>query len=115
LPGDQGIRAGTDEAETDRAGDPPPVADTPTPEQTSAMAVATEYYDRGEYEDARAAAVQALGMGLGAHGGERMLRVAASASCLMGDAEQAHVYYSRLTPRGQRDIARRCRRMGIEF
>jgi hypothetical protein len=114
-PADQVMRPGVDEAPTDLAGDLPTAQDTPTPEQTRAMDVATEYYDRGEYEDARAAAIQAVGMGLGAHGGERMLRVAASASCFMGDAEQAHVYYGRLTPRGQRDIARRCRRMGIEF
>ncbi|HKE18822.1 MAG TPA: hypothetical protein VKB80_28300 [Kofleriaceae bacterium] len=114
-PGEQGMRAGMDEAPTDRAGDPPTAPDHPTPEQTGAMDVATEYYDRGDYESARTAAGQALGMGLGPHGSERMLRVAASASCFMGDADQAHQYYGQLSPRGQRDIARRCRRMGIEF
>ena len=114
-PGEQGMRAGTDEAPGDRAGDPPTAPDNPTPEQTSAMDVATEYYDRGDYGSARTAAGQALAMGLGPHGSERMLRVAASASCFMGDADQAHQLYGQLSPRGQRDIARRCRRMGIEF
>jgi hypothetical protein len=54
-------------------------------------------------------------MNPGPWGKERMLRVAASSSCFMGEPDQARPYYDQLTPRGQRDIAKRCRRMGIEF
>jgi hypothetical protein len=89
--------------------------DAPTPEQEAAMQEATRFYDRGDYESARAAAIDAMAMNPGPGGKERMLRVAASASCFMGEPDQARKHYDQLTPRGQRDIAKRCRRMGIEF
>ncbi len=77
--------------------------------------VAIEYYDRGEYDSARTAAISALQMDLPPPSVDKMLRIAASASCFMGEPEQARVHYEQLAPRSQRDIARRCRRMGIEF
>ncbi len=85
-----------------------------TPDQQASTEIATEYYDRGEYESARTAAVDALRLGLEPQAADKMLR-AASASCFMGEPEPARVHYEQLTSRSQRDIARRCRRMGIEF
>jgi hypothetical protein len=89
--------------------------DNPTPEQDAAIQAAVKSYDTGDFESARATAVEALAMNLGPWGKERMLRVAASSSCFMGEPDQARQHYDQLTPRGQRDIAKRCRRMGIEF
>jgi hypothetical protein len=89
--------------------------DNPTPEQDAAIQEAVGSYDTGDFESARAAAIKALAMNLGPWGKERMLRVAASSSCFMGEPDQARQHYDQLTPRGQRDIAKRCRRMGIEF
>lgn len=70
-------------------------------------------YDKADYERARDAAVKVL---------EefpkqvRMLRVAISTSCLMGDQEQAAQYFERLErDRDRRQMARRCARYGIEF
>jgi len=83
--------------------------------QQASSEIATEYYDRGDYEAARKAALDALRLELPPEAADRMLRIAASASCFMGEPEQARVHYEQLTPRSQRDIARRCRRMGIEF
>lgn len=93
----------------------PVAAPAATPQQQASTEVATEYYDRGEYDSARAAAVAALRLGLEPQAADKMLRIAASASCFMGEPDQARLHYDQLTPRSQRDIARRCRRMGIEF
>jgi hypothetical protein len=79
------------------------------------MRQATRFFDRGDYENARATAIQVLQQQPDQHATERMLRIAASSSCYMGEPDQARVYYERLTPRGQRDIAKRCSRYGIEF
>ena len=86
-----------------------------TASQQASSEIATEYYDRGDYEAARKSALDALRLELPPEAADRMLRIAASASCFMGEPEQARVHYEQLTPRSQRDIARRCRRMGIEF
>jgi hypothetical protein len=86
-----------------------------TPGQPASAEIATEYYDSGDYESARKAAVDALRLELPPPAADKMLRIAASASCFMGEPEQARVHYEQLAPRSQRDIARRCRRMGIEF
>ena len=93
----------------------PVAAPAATPQQQASTEVATEYYDRGEYDSARTAAVDALRLGLEPQAADKMLRIAASASCFMGEPDQARLHYDQLTPRSQRDIARRCRRMEIEF
>jgi hypothetical protein len=73
---------------------------------------AVELYDSGDYENARAKAIQALAAN---PNDERMLRIATSSSCVLGDADQARVYHARLTPLGQRQLARRCKRYGVEL
>ncbi len=97
------------------AGDEAPRGAQATAGQQASSEIATEYYDRGDYDAARKAALDALRLELPPEAADRMLRIAASASCFMGEPEQARVHYEQLTPRSQRDIARRCRRMGIEF
>lgn len=97
---------------------------TPNPAPTSAepsqalqetMAQATAFFDDGEYEKAIATANDVLNQRPDEYVTDRMLRIAASSSCFIGQAEQARSYYDKLTPRSQVDVARRCRRFGIEF
>ncbi len=114
--GETGARASDAPAEAaTEAGAEAPGGAQATAGQQASSEIATEYYDRGDYEAARKAALDALQLELPPEAADRMLRIAASASCFMGEPEQARVHYEQLTPRSQRDIARRCRRMGIEF
>ena len=88
---------------------------TATPGAGEAQGPATEavqQYDRGEYEKARAAAVEALEKD---PADDRMLRIATSASCILGDADQARTFYARLSPLAQRQIGRRCSRYGVQL
>jgi len=73
---------------------------------------ANHLYDRGDYEGAAQLAEEIL---KDDPDNARVLRIAASSACVMGDAEKAKGYYARLQPRDQRKIARRCQRYGIEF
>jgi hypothetical protein len=100
---------------------PAPVPGTPQSAQETATKLqtttdeATYYYDRGDYETARNLAVQTLDMNPDEYVLERMLRVAASASCFMGDPDQARTYHARLSPKGKSDIEKRCGRVGIDL
>jgi hypothetical protein len=76
------------------------------------MTEATRLYDRGDYLGAQTVAEQALER---QPDNVKLLRVAVSASCIVGDPDKAATYYQRLPPRDQRQMARRCRRYGIEF
>ena len=76
------------------------------------MTEATRLYDRGDYEGASAAADEVLAE---QPDNVKMLRVAVSAACIMGDEQRARGYYERLPPRDQRQMARRCRRYSVEF
>jgi hypothetical protein len=87
----------------------------PTPEQASVMREAIEYYDRGDYENARSAAVEALRMKINRMGVDRMQRIAASASCFLEDAAQARIWYQQLSPASKPDIEKRCEKMGIDL
>ena len=69
-------------------------------------------YDWGDYETALSVATEILDK---QPDDVRTLRIATSSACIMGEAEKAKVYYGRLPPRDQRQIARRCRRYGVEF
>lgn len=73
---------------------------------------ANHLYDRGDYESAAQIADEIL---KDDPDNARVLRIAASSACVMGEAEKAKSYYARLSPRDQRKIARRCQRYGIEF
>lgn len=73
---------------------------------------AVRSYDSGDYEIARSSAIQVLATD---PNNERMLRIATSSSCVLGDADQARVYFQRLSPLGQRQLSRRCKRYGVEL
>ena len=90
---------------------PPP----PPPGVTDTMREVTRSFDRGDFAEARKVALEVLGKNPHPQATERMLRIAASSSCALGEAEVARSYYEKLTPRGQSDIARSCSRYGIEF
>jgi len=92
-----------------------PAAPARTEDLDEVIAVATEYYDRGDYENARSTVAAALESGSGSSKADKLLRIAASASCFLGDVETARGYYERLSARSQRQIQRRCERLGIEF
>lgn len=76
---------------------------------------ATQSYDVGDYDSARSQAVQILDLELDPAAREKMLRIAASASCFLGEADQARAFLAKLSPASQDQIALRCRRAGIEF
>jgi hypothetical protein len=73
---------------------------------------ANQLYDRGDYEAAAQLAEEIL---KDDPKNARVLRIAASSACVMGEGEKAKGYHARLEPRDQRKIARRCQRYGIEF
>lgn len=90
---------------------PPP----PPPGITDTMRDVTRSFDRGDFAEARRVALEVLSQKPHPHATERMLRIAASSSCALGEADEARTYYDKLSPRGQSDIARSCSRYGIEF
>jgi hypothetical protein len=83
----------------------------------AAITEAIEYYDRGEYESARSMALEALARLADSDPPmtDRMLRIAASSSCYIGDAEQARALHAQLTPKSQIDVDKRCRRVGVQL
>lgn len=68
------------------------------------------YYDRGEYDAALEAALKVLEE---TPKNVRMLRVAVSSACMMGEAGQANELWARLPERDQKQIAIRCSRYGV--
>jgi len=76
------------------------------------MTEASRLYDRGDYEGARVVADEVLAE---QPDNVKMLRVAVSCACIMGEPDRARTYYDRLPERDQRQMARRCRRYGVEF
>lgn len=78
----------------------------------SKMDDANRLYDRADYEGARDAAVELLSS---EPNNVRMMRIIVSSSCIMGDEEVATRHFSDLPARDQRQMARRCKRYGIEF
>jgi hypothetical protein len=96
---------------------PPPLwrEDDPTQKEfnlRSQMNDANRLYDKGQYEDARDAALEILE---GNPKNVRMLRIVVSSSCIMGEPEPATKHYLELPRRDQRQMARRCKRYGVEF
>lgn len=73
---------------------------------------ANSLYDKANYESAQAAALEILAE----HPKNiRMLRIAVSTACIMAEFEKAEMYYERLPTRDQRQMARRCKKYGVEF
>lgn len=88
----------------------------PAPDNPAAIAdrmtEANRLYDRGDYEEARQVAKEVL---MAQPQNVKMLRIGASSACILGDGNEARVYYDQLPESDQQQIARRCRRYGIEF
>lgn len=76
------------------------------------MTESNRLYDHGEYEAAKQMAETVL---QAQPDNVKMLRIATSAACIMGDASDARAHYEKLPERDQQQIARRCRRYGVEF
>lgn len=79
---------------------------------TEKVLEANQLYDRGDYEGAMASADDILKT---EPDNARALRIAISSACVLGNEDKARTLYSRMTPRDQRKISRRCKRYGIEF
>ena len=76
------------------------------------MIEANRLYDRGDYE-AAARAAEAILENQPAN--IKMLRIATSSACILGDATAARAHYEKLPDSDREQIARRCRRYGVEF
>jgi len=91
------------------------VSDEPPPvgaKLDAAMAEANRAYDRGDFDEAKAAAGRLLAND---PNNVRMLRIMVSASCLDGDASAAQTHYAKLPPGDQEQMKLRCARYGITF
>lgn len=84
----------------------------PRLETSNAKDEANRQYDKQDFEGALATAVKILDR---EPGDVRMLRVAVSSACQLGDGEKAKQYYAQLPPHDQSQMARRCSRMNITF
>lgn len=95
----------------------PIVADSPEPAESGEsleerMDAANKLYDRADYMGSRDAALAILAE----HPDNvRMLRIVVSASCIVAEPDQAREFYAKLPARDQRQMARRCKRYGVEF
>lgn len=76
------------------------------------MAEANRLYDRGDYEAANRMAKEVLKE---QPYNTKMLRIGASSACILGDPADARVHYEKLPEHDQQQIARRCKRYGVEF
>lgn len=73
---------------------------------------ANSLYDKADYEGAREAALAVLS---NSPNNVRMQRIVVSSSCIMGEEDLATEHYQSLPQRDQRQMARRCKRYGIDF
>ncbi len=76
------------------------------------MVEANRLYDRGDYEGASREAEEILKQ---QPDNVKMLRIATSSACILGDAAAARAHFEKLPESDQEQIARRCRRYGVEF
>jgi hypothetical protein len=94
---------------------PAPVTPTPAPsesDQALRRERVNQLYDQQDYEGAIAAAEAILAE---TPDDVRMLRVATSAHCILGNAERARAHWERLPSHDQDQMSRRCARFGISF
>jgi hypothetical protein len=98
-------------AEPARA-EPPAALSHPMSESelSASMLEVNKLYDKQDFEGAIVAADAILAQ---VPGNVRMLRVATSSHCILGDAEKARARWTKLPPFDQEQIARRCARYGI--
>lgn len=87
-----------------------PEGPAPDVDFEAALDEANKHYDHGDYESAYKQAVRNLDKD---PTNVRMLRVAVSSACMMGDADAANRFQSALPHRDQMDMARRCERANI--
>lgn len=97
-------------SEPEKAAEPP--AENPAAAIAEQMVEANRLYDRGDYEAAGRAAEEVLAKD---PANVKMLRIATSSACILGDAGAARPHYEKLPASDQEQIARRCRRYGVEF
>lgn len=90
----------------------PDLENDPRLETSNAKDEANRLYDKQDYEGAMQRAEQVL---RDEPGDIRMLRVAVSSSCQLGDADKAKQFYVQLPPHDQNQMSRRCQRFGITF
>jgi hypothetical protein len=76
------------------------------------MNEANRLYDKADYEGAREAALSVL---VNNEFNVRMKRIVVSSSCIMAEEGPAREHFADLPARDQRQMARRCKRYGIEF
>lgn len=79
-------------------------------ESSDRLLEANKLYDRGDYDGARQVAIKLLSE---APGNVRLLRVVVSASCILGDGEQANQYAPQLPPPDRDQMADRCAKFQI--
>ncbi|HUQ02797.1 MAG TPA: hypothetical protein VM261_09900 [Kofleriaceae bacterium] len=94
-------------AEPSPAEPSPPLSES---ELSASKAQVNKLYDQQDFEGAIVLADAILAQ---VPDDVRMLRVATSAHCILGDAEKARARWTRLPPFDQEQIARRCARYGI--
>jgi hypothetical protein len=85
------------------------------PDLAEGIQTAMRSYNQGDYEAARTAAMQILAQKPDDRVSDKMLRIAVTASCFLGDTEKARSLLPQLSPDSQRQMERRCRRAGIQF
>ena len=98
----------TQAAPTLAGSDEPPVG----AKLDAAMVEANRAYDRGDFDEAKAAAGRLLASD---PTNVRMLRIMVSASCLDGDVTVAQAHYGRLPAGDQNQMKVRCARYGVTF
>ncbi len=83
------------------------------PRKDAILAEVNRAYDHGDYDEAKAAAEKVLKED---PTNARMLRVAVSSSCILGDATDAQAYYAKLSDKRDREqMKARCDRYGVTF
>jgi hypothetical protein len=95
----------------------PPAAprDRPTmtaEERDELVEEANRTYDRGDVEEARSVARRVLAS---EPANVRMLRIVVSASCMLGDIEDARAAFAKLPPHDRSHMKTRCARYGIHL
>ncbi len=94
------------------AGIPPPRPTAPTSAEGERRYEVSRIYNRREFEAARDAALDVLE---DEPGDRRMLRIAASSACILGDRDIAESLASRMNAGDREELIRRCERHGLEL
>lgn len=77
------------------------------------MDEANQYFERGQFADAKEQALRVLSI---APAHPRMLRVVVGSACMTGDAETARAHFDLIArPRDREQMLLRCRQAGIEL